>query len=77
VIYTTREPNEEETLIPGSFYTDEINGTQVTRYRDYDPDTGLLLERVVVKRSNGLVHELRGYGPLFERVVDSFVLDDN
>lgn len=76
VIYTTREVNEE-TLVPGSSYADEVNGNQVVRYRDYDPDTGLLLERVVIERPDGLVHELRGYGPLFERVVDSFTLEAN
>lgn len=74
VIYTTREA-DDETLIPGSNYQDEVGGQKVVRYRDYDSDTGLLLERVVIERPDGLIHELRGYGPLFERVVDSFLLE--
>lgn len=76
VIYTTREVSEE-TLVPGSSYVTTINGLSATRYRDYDPQTGLLLERVVIESPDGLLHELRGYGPLFERVVNSFSLEAN
>lgn len=74
VIYTTREVSAE-TLVPGSSYVTTVNGLTTTRYRDYDPQTGLLLERVVIEGPDGLLHELRGYGPLFERVVNSFAIE--
>lgn len=74
VIYTSREASDE-TLLPNSSFVTEVNGVKTVRYRDYDPATGLLLERVVIERPDGLVHELRGYGPLFERVVQSFLLE--
>lgn len=76
VIYTVGQISES-TLVPGSSYDETINGQKVTRYRDFNPATGGLMERVVIERPDGKWHELRGYGPLFERVLNSFVVESN
>ncbi|MFA5954913.1 MAG: hypothetical protein WC817_05295 [Patescibacteria group bacterium] len=66
-----------ETLIPSAPVIEHINNLNTQRYRDYDPATGGIMDRVVIKRPDGRYNELRGYGPVFERILQSFHFADS
>ncbi|MFA7286422.1 MAG: hypothetical protein WC052_02045 [Patescibacteria group bacterium] len=48
------------------------NSVMADRYRDYDPATGKAMDRVIIPRTGGSFVEVSGYGPIFERLLDSF-----
>lgn len=74
-VATTSEVSTS-TLIPAVPETLVLNGISAFRYHDYDPFTGEPQNRVVIKRPDGLYHEILGYGLRFERLVKSFVLSN-
>ena len=74
IVVATTKKTSEDTLIPASPTIMVLNGVNAIRYHDYDPATGLPLDRVVIERDDGLYHELRGFGSMFERLVRSFTL---
>ncbi|PJE75484.1 hypothetical protein COV04_04570 [Candidatus Uhrbacteria bacterium CG10_big_fil_rev_8_21_14_0_10_48_11] len=71
VIYTESTVSSE-TLIPSAPTRETVGALSAERYHDYDPATGGPLDRVVIKRPDGRYNEIRGYGPVFERVLQSF-----
>lgn len=75
VTVSTTDRVSEQTLIPASPVEFQLrDGTTALRFRDYNPTTGQPLDRVVVERPDGLFHELRGYGTVFETIVQTFTL---
>lgn len=62
------------TLIPAAPVPLTLNGVAALWYHDYDPGTGLPLDRIIVRRSDGLFNELRGYGAAFEEFAKGFSL---
>ena len=75
VVATTNEVSTS-TLIPAAPETLVLNGINAFRYHDYDSLTGQPQDRVVIKRPDGLYHEILGYGPRFERLIKSFALSN-
>ncbi len=74
VTVATLKKAVESGLFPDATVQLTLHGAKATQYRDADPVTGEPIDRVVVKRSDGRVNEIRGNGPAFEMIVSSFTL---
>jgi hypothetical protein len=63
-------------LFPATPRSVALNGLSALRYDDYDRTTATPLTRVIVVSPDQgrLTYELRGRGPIFERIVRSFRL---
>jgi len=74
VVVRTARRVSTATLIPAAPIPLTLNGVAALWYHDYDPGTGLPLDRVIVRRPDGLFNELRGYGASFEGFAKGFLL---
>lgn len=74
VVVRTLSKAIESGLFPDATFSFTLNGIAATRYRDADPASGEAVDRVVIKRPDGRVNEIRGTGSVFETIVTSFKL---
>lgn len=57
------------TLFPDTPTTATVDGLTALRYHDYDSATGQVLDRVAIPRPTGGYLEIRGYGPILDRML--------
>lgn len=72
VTIVTTDKVSLDTLFPALPRPEALKGINGVRYHDYDPVSGVPLDRVVIERPDGYYNEVRGYGKSFERIVKSF-----
>ena len=63
-----------QSLFPDGTIPFTLHGLPAVRYDDIDTATRLPITRVVIERPDGLVNEIRGLGPTFDFIVQSFRL---
>lgn len=72
-IVASTKPIIVQPLIPSTSWPATVSGQKADRYRDYDPETGAALDRIVVTKGS-LTYEINGYGPSFERFLRELII---